>query len=178
MIKINKALDPVKGIFMVLTISLGPSQGAWTSDLPYGGSNSNNRGGDSVHQEKISPTGQKGGESGRSLETATEKSWFKFEPLSPYRVTFPFPGGYVRVPLLKPSIMAAMGVGSLLGIPEPLNYMVGFPLLGLGAATRFVPSRATTMGRILMGSSIGGVTFLTTALAVSSWAIVGFYSRY
>lgn len=159
MIHTHKALRLVKGAFFALIIAVG-CKGIYASEIPKPTE-------DLVPQtalhEKTSISEQKG--------EGLRKRWFKFEPLSPYTVKFPFPGGYVRVPLLKPSVMAAMGVGSLFSIPEPFNYMVGFPLIGLGSTIHYMPLCKTTLGKVVLGTSIGGAALsLTTVFVVISIA--------
>lgn len=166
MIKINKALGPIRGAFLVLTVALGLSQEAWTSDLPEGGSHSNNTGGYSTHQEKIFPTGQKGGEAPHSQEVVIKKSWIDFKPFYPdRRVTFPIPGGRVSLPIIKGSIWGTLGFGIWAFLPQPLNSVFGFPLAGFGLATHYIPLCKTTLEKVVLGSSITGATAFVTFFA-------------
>lgn len=86
------------------------------------------------------------------------------------RLNIPLPlGGFMSFPVLRGSIIGTLGVGALAIIQSPLSYLVGIPLIGLGGATHFVPLRKSIMGKVAMGTSIGGVTlFLTTVFVVVS----------
>lgn len=67
---------------------------------------------------------------------------------------FPLPlKGYIKLPVPKGSVFGTMGFGALLFTPAPLNYIIGFPTIGLGCAVEYIPRCKTKIGKYALGTT-------------------------
>lgn len=96
-----------------------------------------------------------------SPSQGNKTSSYEFEPFS-RKTKLTLPGLNVSFPFLKPLLSGTSGILSFTTLPVPYNCIIGLPLMGLATGTHLVPQCKTTMGKMLLGTSIAGITVLAT----------------
>lgn len=156
----------LKKSFFALTFAsglAGASYEAMANDIPDQTAHSSNQA-----QKSPSMDSQRPSETTQSPK-AKKESWLIFKPFYPdpeRRIRFSFPGGSANLPIVKGSIWGALGTGCWAFLPYPFNYVLGFPLLGLGFGTEFYPLGKPVYHRAVFGGSVFAVTAVATIVSI------------
>lgn len=106
---------------------------------------------------------------GKSEVKNQKEPWITFKPFysdPERRIRFPIPGGSMSLPVVKGSIWGTLGAGCCALLPYPLNYGLGFPLMGFGFGTSYYPLGKPFYHRAIFGGSVLVATAAATVVSL------------